>query len=145
MSGGGRIAGLAFATLAALLPALAGPPAEAAADGCRFADGRAAAGRFSAGGQDYLYRFAPPQLAVGRRFSVQVQACAPDPSALTGVDARMPAHRHGMNYRPRLEALSATGWRAEGLLLHMPGDWRFLFTVDGPSGSIEAAVDRKVQ
>jgi len=50
---------------------------------------------------------------------------------LTAVDARMPAHRHGMNYKPTLTKLDWGHYRAEGLLLHMPGDWEFSFDFTG--------------
>ncbi|WP_300297502.1 hypothetical protein [Ferrovibrio sp.] len=46
---------------------------------------------------------------------------------LVRVDAWMPAHRHGMNYAPSLTKLDWGHYRAEGLLLHMPGEWEFAF------------------
>ncbi|MFC3227549.1 hypothetical protein ACFOGJ_09925 [Marinibaculum pumilum] len=133
---------LILVALAVVAPATT---VSAAPDGCRFADGGDAAGSLTVDGQAYLFRFDPPRLGVGQRFSVDVKGCGAAAATLAGVDARMPAHRHGMNYRPRLQAVSATAWRAEGLLLHMPGSWRFLFIFDGPSGRTVAAVDRKVQ
>ena len=39
------------------------------------------------------------------------------------VDARMPAHAHGLRQAPRLEALGPGRWRVDGLLLHMVGHW----------------------
>lgn len=57
------------------------------------------------------------------------------PDAVTVlVDATMPHHGHGMNVEPRIERLAedAPGggarFRAEGMLMHMPGRWEF--TVD---------------
>ena len=47
------------------------------------------------------------------------------------VDAWMPEHRHGMNYRPTVTRLAPGRWRAEGLMFHMPGRWELVFTVDG--------------
>jgi hypothetical protein len=46
------------------------------------------------------------------------------------VDATMPEHRHGMNYRPVVSARSAA-YRAEGMLFHMPGRWDVTFDVEG--------------
>ena len=43
----------------------------------------------------------------------------------------MPDHRHGMNYTPAIRALGSGRFRAEGLLLHMPGRWEFVFRVAG--------------
>jgi len=66
-------------------------------------------------------------------FAIDVAACAktgPAPKSLK-VDAHMPEHRHGMNYAPKVTALGPGRWRAEGLMLHMPGKWEFVFVVDG--------------
>ena len=70
---------------------------------------------------------------VGKFFALEVAACAksgPAPAQLQ-VDARMPEHRHGMNYRPSVKRLAPGRWRAEGLLFHMTGKWEFVFVVDG--------------
>jgi cytochrome c peroxidase len=74
---------------------------------------------------------AQPQ--VSSFFVIDVAACAkagPLPKALK-VDAHMPEHKHGMNYAPKVQALGPGRWRAEGLMLHMPGKWEFVFVVDG--------------
>jgi hypothetical protein len=39
------------------------------------------------------------------------------------VDARMPAHFHGMNRTAKLSRQPDGSWKAEGLLFHMPGHW----------------------
>ena len=49
------------------------------------------------------------------------------------VDARMPAHRHGMNYRPTVAAAGDGRFAARGLMFHMPGDWELSFDVN-PGG-----------
>lgn len=70
---------------------------------------------------------------VGSFFSIDVAACAkagPPPKTLK-IDAHMPAHRHGMNYAPKVTTLGPGRWRAEGLMLHMPGKWELVFVVDG--------------
>lgn len=76
----------------------------------------------------------PSTIAVGRHFSVDVVVCAapgaPAP-ALIGVDAEMPAHRHGMNYRPAVRRLDGDRYAVDGLMFHMPGRWRFVFTLGG--------------
>ena len=52
------------------------------------------------------YRPVPAPIVVGRHFAVDVAVCAkagaPAPAALR-VDAQMPEHRHGMNYRPQVK------------------------------------------
>ncbi|MDB5809523.1 MAG: hypothetical protein JWN94_1645 [Betaproteobacteria bacterium] len=76
------------------------------------------------------YRSVPPKIAVGEHFSLEVAVCAnggtPLPDSLS-VDAQMPEHRHGMNYKPGIKRVSATRFRADGLMFHMPGRWEFDF------------------
>lgn len=88
--------------------------------------------RLQSGTYTILYR-AAPALTVGEHFALELQVC-PAPERL-GVDAWMPDHRHGMNYRPRVEALGGGRYRAEGLLFHMPGRWEFLFELRGAGGT----------
>ena len=78
----------------------------------------------------------PAPMAVGRHFSLDIVVCARGGASLPlalRVDADMPAHRHGMNYRPTVRALGDGRYRVDGLLLHMAGRWRLLFdlTADG--------------
>jgi hypothetical protein len=71
------------------------------------------------------YRTAP--LRVGEHFAVEFAVC-PAPESVT-LDAWMPDHRHGMNYKPAVAALGGGRYRAEGLMFHMPGRWEFVFDV----------------
>jgi hypothetical protein len=73
----------------------------------------------------------PPPLNAS--FAVEISICARDgvDVAAPRVDAWMPVHRHGMNYRASLVAKSPGRFRAEGLLFHMPGRWEFVFEVGG--------------
>lgn len=63
-----------------------------------------------------------------RSFAMAVRVC-PAGAKLLRVDATMPEHRHGMNYRPRV-LQQADGWRVEGLLFHMAGRWELRFDVE---------------
>lgn len=78
------------------------------------------------------YRWEPERLEVGRFFAVEVIVCrtagAREPEGVV-IDALMPAHGHGMNYRPTTERLAPDRFRAGGLMLHMPGRWRFTFDI----------------
>jgi len=80
-----------------------------------------------------LYRTDPVAIVVGRHFSIEYLVCARPGAKLpesTRVDAHMPDHRHGMNYKPSIKPLAggpAGAQRAEGLLFHMPGRWEFVF------------------
>ena len=73
-------------------------------------------------------------IAVGRHFAIDVRLC-PASAVLTRVDASMPEHRHGMNYRPSVKPLGDGRWRAEGLMFHMPGRWELQFDVQAADGS----------
>jgi hypothetical protein len=76
----------------------------------------------------------PAPIPLNRPFALDIRLCdgrmAEFPQ-LTAVDARMPAHRHGMNYKPTLTKLDWGHYRVEGMLLHMPGAWEFTFDFTG--------------
>ena len=61
-------------------------------------------------------------ITVGRPFALLVTLCPAD-AQLQRVDASMPEHRHGMNYRASVKPLSNGRWRVEGMLWHMSGRW----------------------
>jgi hypothetical protein len=114
----------------ALIFALVAP----AALGCELPGGPAE--KLQSAAHTILYRAAPP-FRVGEHFALELAVC-PAPAELR-VDAWMPAHRHGMNYRPSLRTLGAGRYRAEGLLFHMPGRWEFLFELRGDGGAERVA------
>lgn len=81
----------------------------------------------------------PAPLAVGRPLALDIVLCPPPGQALPAslaVDAWMPAHRHGMNYRATVRALGNGRYRAEGLLLHMPGHWQLTFEWPADAGQV---------
>jgi len=86
------------------------------------------------------FRMSPPP-AVGRHFGLVFAVCglagASQPDSVA-VDARMPSHGHGMNYRPTVATLGGGRYRAEGLMFHMPGVWELVFVLreGGASGRI---------
>jgi hypothetical protein len=80
-----------------------------------------------------LYRTRPAPPKVGEHFVLEFAVC-PAPESVR-VDAQMPEHRHGMNYRPTVTALGEGRYRAEGLMLHMAGRWELVFEVRGKSGN----------
>lgn len=76
------------------------------------------------------FRSDPPRIAVSQHFALEVALCSrAGVVTLARVDATMPEHRHGMNYRPTLARMADGRYRVEGLLFHMPGRWQFLFEV----------------
>jgi hypothetical protein len=78
---------------------------------------------------------------VAKHFAMQFRFCRDDQPYQVDrfkLDASMPAHGHGMNYRasilPRDEGL----FEAQGLMFHMPGKWqlRLDFTLEGEAGQV---------
>jgi hypothetical protein len=87
-------------------------------------------------GKGYVlgFRAVPAKIELGEHFSVEAVVCAKGASAAPrslGVDAQMPEHRHGMNYRAKVSPRGDGRYLAEGLMFHMPGRWQFVFDVEG--------------
>lgn len=78
------------------------------------------------------YHFIPNAAAVNQPLEIELIVC-PQPGAAAPekvrVDARMPAHGHGMNYRPKATQIAAGHYRFDGFILHMPGQWQLIFDV----------------
>jgi hypothetical protein len=95
-----------------------------------------------------VYRTSPAKISIGQHFAVDAIVCAKGPGVPPGgirVDARMPAHRHGMNYRARVSPKGDGRYVAEGLLFHMPGRWQFLFDVERPGRTERLTHDLTVE
>lgn len=86
---------------------------------------------------------APAPLPLAQFFAIDFAACSRDGGRIERprVDATMPEHGHGMNYRPAVEALGEGRFRATGLLLHMPGRWQLSFAVGGETLRAALLVD----
>jgi len=81
---------------------------------------------------DITWRAVPDPIAVGKPFAVEFEVCLRGDlreAARVSVDALMPEHRHGMNYRPSISGVPGGVMRAEGLVFHMPGRWQLVFDV----------------
>ena len=89
------------------------------------------------------FRTSPPAIKVGELFSLQAEVCPQAGVTVTGlkVDAGMPAHKHGMNYQPRVSSTGPGKYTATGLMFHMPGEWQFSFDVETPAGRERIRVD----
>jgi hypothetical protein len=136
-----------LARVLALAGSAAAAPALAVAGPACGADLRGAM-RGLAESERYAVAFAPQgrPIAVGRHFSLELAVCPRAQAAMPStikVDADMPAHQHGMNYRASVKALGAGRYRADGLMFHMPGRWRFIFdlAVDGTTVRLTREVD----
>ncbi len=95
------------------------------------------------------YRPDPARVTVGKPFAVDMIVCSKDAAAKIDelrVDAHMPEHRHGMNYKASVKPQGEAGrYRAEGLMFHMPGRWEFLFDVRDNRGIERLKQDHTVQ
>lgn len=86
------------------------------------------------------YRTQPTDLPVGAFFTMDIQVCKdskPWIGELT-IEATMPAHGHGMNYRPQVKQVESGAFHAEGFLFQMPGQWRFDFSLPSDQGGTHA-------
>jgi len=65
-------------------------------------------------------------VVIGQPFEVRLAFCskAGEPVQRVEVDAIMPLHKHGMNYRPSVTRTGPQRYDAGNLVFHMPGDWR---------------------
>jgi len=110
----------------ALIGAIAGGACGAAVPACELPPGT----RVESERLALSYRTIPRRIAVGEPFVLEFSACAKTAAALHGrvkLDAHMPEHRHGMNYRASVTPLGEGRFRSEGWLFHMPGRWEFIF------------------
>lgn len=91
------------------------------------------------------FRTVPEKVAVAQHFSVQFAVCPKRPGVVpeaVAVDAQMPEHRHGMNYKPSISKTGPTHYQAAGLMFHMPGRWDLEFEVG--SGGVSERLTRSI-
>jgi len=121
-----------IAVLASMAFVMAAVPALA----CTLA--RADGALLGAVGLQLAWRTEPAMPVQGQPFVLFLRTC-PANAALLKVDAQMPEHRHGMNYKPAIQALGNGRWRVEGLLWHMSGRWEWRFDVRSSTSSSPGA------
>lgn len=86
--------------------------------------------RLAGPGVDVAWRAVPDPPPVGKAFGIEFEVCPRQAGAAVDrlrVDAWMPEHRHGMNYRPSVSGQPSQVQRGDGLLFHMPGRWQVVF------------------
>jgi hypothetical protein len=87
----------------------------------------------------------PADIMIGNMFGADILACRSDGSFFDGeiaLSAIMPAHGHGMNTAAEVTRIAPGRFRAEGLMFHMPGLWRFQvqYSDQESDGTLEADV-----
>jgi hypothetical protein len=77
------------------------------------------------------FRPEPIRIEVGEPFSLLFNVCTKSdkPAELVAIDAQMPEHKHGMNYRPTIVSLGNGRYRVDGMVFHMPGRWELVIDV----------------
>ncbi len=92
-------------------------------------------------------RTLPATIKVGELFAVQAEICPQAGVVVKGlkVDAGMPAHKHGMNYQPKVAQTGPATYNVTGLMLHMPGKWQFTFDVDTATGRERIQINHTVE
>jgi hypothetical protein len=90
------------------------------------------------------WRSLPARIAVSQPFELRVALC-PTEARLVRVDATMPEHGHGMNYRPSVSTLGPGRIRVQGMLWHMAGRWELRFDVEsgGTTTTLRQSVELK--
>jgi len=118
----------------------------ALAMGCEPSSGAKSARTIVSNGGRYTVEVStsPAAIAVNQPFDVTVSVTpkSGDAGALeVQVDARMPAHFHGMNRVPKVTRGSGNTWKAEGLLFHMSGHWELYVDVTRGAATERAQLD----
>ena len=121
--------GVAVSVLAAVL--FVGLEATAGEDSpC--GDPAGAMGVIEGSGYRLVFRSEPSTIGVSRPFALDLEVCSIRGVPFEGdlaVDAVMPMHQHGMNFRPSVVRIAAGSYRVEGLMFHMPGKWQLRFVL----------------
>ena len=121
-------------------------PAGAASDRC--AVGSADAGAVVLKGETTTVVAVPDtgRITVGKQFALDLMVCSDiADTTISSVDATMPRHGHGMNYKPSLKRESADRYQVEGLLFHMPGQWRLSVRVDENGSPAQLSSDMTIE
>lgn len=87
------------------------------------------------------------RIPMAQHFALEVQLCdkgGTSNAQLRKADASMPAHKHGMNYRPTIKPLGNGRFRIDGMMLHMAGQWEFAFEVQAGKERMRLTHDVRV-
>jgi hypothetical protein len=93
------------------------------------------------------FKMVPESVTVGEPFSVLLSVCDRNGKPFDGrlrASAEMPAHKHGMNYRPSVTFEGHGKFRLQGFLFHMPGQWRVILEFEDDRRTDRMLVDHKL-
>lgn len=98
------------------------------------------------GAYTVTYETAPDPISTNDPFDLKFsvmpkQSPAAGAPVTVDVDARMPAHFHGMNRTPKLSRQPDGSYKAEGMLFHMAGHWELYFDIAQGGRTERAQVD----
>lgn len=88
------------------------------------------------------------RIPMAQHFALEVQLCnksAISTARLHRVDASMPEHKHGMNYRPVITPLGTGRFRVEGMMFHMAGHWELAFEVQAGRETVRLTHDVQIE
>lgn len=89
----------------------------------------------------------PAQVLVGKPFSVRVSVCSKKGRPFLGdlkINAMMPMHKHGMNYKPSVQKISDGKFEIKGFVFHMPGKWQYKIDLKQGDSSDKVLIDYKL-
>lgn len=89
----------------------------------------------------------PSRIPMAKHFALEVQLCdkaGVSTARLQKVDATMPEHKHGMNYRPQITPLGDGRFRVEGMMFHMAGHWQLAFEVQAGKEAVRLTDDVQI-
>lgn len=98
-------------------------------------------------GETLYHRVKKPPLTVARHFSMQFRVCrhgTPVTVKRFKLDAVMPAHNHGMNYRAKIDVGADGLIEASGLLFHMPGRWQLIVDIATDAAIHQVKLDYQI-
>ena len=120
-------------------------------DGCgKTSDSGTGRRKFDSNGGRYAIELSttPAAIVVNQPFDVTLTV-TPKVGAVgdveVQVDARMPAHFHGMNRTAKVSRGPGGSWKAEGLVFHMPGHWELYVDITQGGSTERAQMDVDLQ
>lgn len=71
-------------------------------------------------------------ISVSKPFGLELILCGNTSATAIEADAWMPAHKHGMNYTPEINALGDGRYAVSNMVFHMPGKWQVRVLLQAP-------------